>query len=403
MNGSTLVQKLTFGYDPEGNRTSKTDQNNVVTPYGYDQANRLTSYNSTSPTYAYNGDGLRTSKTGSGTTTQETWDVAEGLPLLLQDGTTSYVTGLGGLPLEQVVGKTTSYYHQDRIGSTRAITSSNGGVASTYTYDAYGNLTGSTGTLSNPFQYAGQYTDSESGLQYDRARYYDATVGGFISRDPAAGATRQPYGYVANSPVNQSDPSGLGLVQAGNALLGGAHDVAQNVPAALAYIALGTVVNEHDKLVSGDPLKVTSAVLDILAMASPLAIGLAGKVAIIGVESGAVGAESLAAEGSAVAAESAGVSAGEQAALNRALGNAWRDQLAGELEQLGRDVQTEVYKATPFGRRFIDVDVAQGGRSLGGIEAKFGNSPYTPLRQLKDVWLWMRQGYRVDLVRYPQG
>ena len=146
------------------------------------------------------------------------------------------------------------------------------------------------------FQYAGQYSDSESGLQYDRARYYDPAVGGFISRDPAAAATRQPYGYEADSPINGSDPGGLGLLDAGNALLGGAHDVAQNVPAALAYIALGTAVNEHDKLVSGDPLQVTSAVVDILALAFPLAIGLAGKVAIIGAESAAVGAESAAAE-----------------------------------------------------------------------------------------------------------
>jgi RHS repeat-associated protein len=265
MNGSTLVQKLTFGYDPEGNRKSKTDQNNILTTYGYDQANRLSSYNSASPNYAYNGDGLRMSKTVSGTTTQQTWDVAEGLPLLLQDGTTSYVTGLGGLPLEQITSKTTSYYHQDRIGSTRAITSSNGSVASTYTYDAYGNVTGSTGTLSNPLQYAGQYTDAESGLQYDRARYYDPTVGGFLSRDPAAAATRQPYGYVANSPVNGSDPSGLGLLEAANALLGGAHDVAQNVPAAFEYLALGWVVNEHDLLTSGDPLKVAVGELNVYA------------------------------------------------------------------------------------------------------------------------------------------
>lgn len=213
MSGSTVVQKFTYGYDPEGNRTTRTDQNGVVTTYGYDQANRLIKYNLTSPTYAYNGDGLRMSKTVSGTATQQTWDVAEGLPLLLQDGTTSYVTGLGGLPLEQIAGKTASYYHQDRIGSTRATTSSNGSVTATYTYDAYGNVTSSTGTLTNPFQYAGQYTDSESGLQYDRARYYDASVGGFLSRDTALGTTRQPYAYAGNSPNNSSDPTGLGSVK----------------------------------------------------------------------------------------------------------------------------------------------------------------------------------------------
>jgi hypothetical protein len=120
-----------------------------------------------------------------------------------------------------------------------------------------------------------------------------------VGRDPASSATRQPYSYLDNSPVNGSDPSGLGLVAAAGALLGDAHDVARNVPAALAYIGLATVVNEHDKLLSGDPLKVTSAVLDILAMASPLAVGLAGKIAL-------VGAESVAAEGELSVASSAG-------------------------------------------------------------------------------------------------
>ncbi len=43
-------------------------------------------------------------------------------------------------------------------------------------YDAYENLKSSTGSTSNPFQYAGQYTDSESGLQYLRARYYDPST-----------------------------------------------------------------------------------------------------------------------------------------------------------------------------------------------------------------------------------
>jgi RHS repeat-associated protein len=199
------------------------------------------------------------------------------------------VTGLGGLPLEQIAGNTTSYYHQDRIGSTRSISNASGSVVSTYSYDAYGNVTSSTGSLVNPFRFAGQYMDSESGLQYDRARYYDPNFGGFVSRDPAAAATRQPYEYVANSPVNGSDPGGLGLLEGANALLGGGQDIAQNVPAALAYIGLGTIVNEHDKLVSGDPLQVTSAVLDILALASPMAVGLAGKVALIGTESAAAG------------------------------------------------------------------------------------------------------------------
>ncbi|HEX9545692.1 MAG TPA: hypothetical protein VF942_00050, partial [Acidimicrobiales bacterium] len=52
--------------------------------------------------YAYDGTGLRASKTVASTGTQETWDVAEGLPLLLVDGSVDYVYGPGGVPLEQV-------------------------------------------------------------------------------------------------------------------------------------------------------------------------------------------------------------------------------------------------------------------------------------------------------------
>jgi hypothetical protein len=51
---------------------------------------------------------------------------------------------------------------------------------------------------------------------------------------------------------------------------------------------------------------------------------------------------------------------------NRAAGNAFRDEIAGALRAEGREVATEVYKATPFGKRFIDSEVSQGGQVLGG-------------------------------------
>jgi RHS repeat-associated protein len=58
-------------------------------------------------------------------------------------------------------------------------------------------------------QYAGQYTDAESGLQYERARYYDPTTGQFLSRDPMGAITRESYGYVHGNPLNLVDPTGL--------------------------------------------------------------------------------------------------------------------------------------------------------------------------------------------------
>src|SRR5205807_4037827 len=164
---------------------------------------------STSGAYAYNGDGLRTSKTINGTATNFTWDVADGLPLVLTDGSNAYVYGPDGRPLEQINGSSAVFFHQDQLGSTRALTDATGTVVATYSYDNYGNTTGTTGTATTPLQFAGQYHDNESGLYYLRARYYDPTTAQFLSKDPLAALTRDPYTYTDGNPLNLTDPTGL--------------------------------------------------------------------------------------------------------------------------------------------------------------------------------------------------
>jgi len=201
----------------------------------------------------------------------------------MQDASTTYITGLSGEPLEQITSTgTPTYYYQDRLGSTRTLTNAKGSVVATYSYDAYGNVTPSSGAPINPFQYAGQYSDSESGLQYERTRYYDPVVGGFVNRDPAAAKTRQPYAYSANSPVNASDPTGLGVLEAGQATLGGGNDLAQSalgvVGQALeqdAFFLADWADTEHDRLVSGNPLAVTVGVADVFATVFTIGAGFA--------------------------------------------------------------------------------------------------------------------------------
>ena len=53
--------------------------------------------------YAYNGEGLRASQTINGTTSYLAWDPTESTPLILSDGTNSYIYGPGGLPVEQII------------------------------------------------------------------------------------------------------------------------------------------------------------------------------------------------------------------------------------------------------------------------------------------------------------
>jgi RHS repeat-associated protein len=406
----------TYTYNSRGDRTGSTT-GSATTTYGYDEASRLTSYTSSSEasTYKYNGDGLRMSKTVNGVTTPFTWDSAGSTPLLLSDGTTDYIYGANGTPIEQetarqaisLVGDTTAtgatgttsltvnlppgvqagdqvyvdssqsagttvsapsaytliasvatggttpkgstsvfrhtvvagdisvtltyggtssvkavvladyrgvdaslpvdvfatsqaagsttvvgpsvssayandrllvfqgargtfspstwtapsgtteqvqvnslanvsagfadqalsasgatgtrtstlgvsanlttvvvaipqppsvlFYQTDQLGTTRMLTDSAGVVRGTFSYDAYGNLMGSSGSYMTSLGWGGQYHDSESGLIYLRARLFDPQTGQFLTVDPDVEATRAPYIYVSDDPLKGVD------------------------------------------------------------------------------------------------------------------------------------------------------------------------------------------------------
>jgi RHS repeat-associated protein len=208
----------TYAYDELGERTKTTPEKGGATTYGYDQAGNMISAErpekesipKIADSYAYNGEGLRASQTISGTTTYMAWDLAEGLPLLLSDGTNSYIYGPEGLPIEQISsGGTVTYLHHDQQGSTRLLTGSAGTLTGSTTFDSYGNEIGSTGTSTTPLGYDAQYTSSDTGLIYMRARTYDPATGQFLTIDPLVGETGAPYNYTEDNPVNGVDPSGM--------------------------------------------------------------------------------------------------------------------------------------------------------------------------------------------------
>lgn len=234
--------------------------------YGYDQADRLTSYGSgsTSATYTYNGDGLRTNKAVNGVTQPEVWDLAEGMPIMLTDGTNSYVTGPDGLPIEQVNGTGVTYLYQDQLGSTRGLLDGSGNTVGTYTYGPFGDVQSHTGTATTPFGYAGQYTDADSGLQYLRARYYDSSTGQFLTVDPLVAITGEAYSYAADAPINNVDPSGL--------------DCSLGNPAGCAGNAGGWLYNSAGSITFGSSLIAGAA--SRAAFLEPV-VAIAGGVSIV--------------------------------------------------------------------------------------------------------------------------
>jgi RHS repeat-associated protein len=119
--------------------------------------------------------------------------------------------GQSALSVEQIKNTTGEvlYLHHNQAGGTRLLTGSTGKAEATFSYGPYGTLTGATGTAATPLGYDAQYTNTDSGLVYMRARVYDPATGQFLTVDLAVSVTQAPYNYGGDNPINEQDRTGL--------------------------------------------------------------------------------------------------------------------------------------------------------------------------------------------------
>ena len=109
----------------------------------------------------------------------------------------------------------TYYYGCNAQGDVVTLFTGNGNIYATYSYDAWGRVLASSGTMAdvNPLRYRGYYYDTETGFYYLQSRYYDPIVKRFLNAD-SYGSTGQGFlgynmfAYCGNNPVNRDDPSG---------------------------------------------------------------------------------------------------------------------------------------------------------------------------------------------------
>ncbi len=122
---------------------------------------------------------------------------------------TKYQNGLGiDDKLKVSINGTAKYFITDHLGSTVGLTNQSGAITEQTSYDSFGNA---ATNLSTRYQFTGREFDNFTGLQYSRARWYDAKTGRFVSEDPIGfgGGDVNLYGYVWNNSQNFVDPSGL--------------------------------------------------------------------------------------------------------------------------------------------------------------------------------------------------
>ncbi|MEN5326736.1 RHS repeat-associated core domain-containing protein [Pseudomonas sp. TWI549] len=213
-----------YDYDAFGNliRERRGRAQTLVTEYRYDSQHRLiglTRPDGTTATYQYDAFGRRIRKTVDGQTTEFFW---QGDHLIAESSPTqhrSFIYEPGTFrPLAMLDGKGPKracpfYYQLDHLGTPQELTDYSGDIVWSAKYSAYGKVTSlelaSEDYLNQPLRFQGQYFDDESGLHYNRHRYYDPDVGRYLTPDPVklAGGLNQ-YRYVPN-PTGWVDPLGL--------------------------------------------------------------------------------------------------------------------------------------------------------------------------------------------------
>lgn len=112
----------------------------------------------------------------------------------------------------------TRYVHTDQLTSSNIVTNALGDIDETLDYFPFGSLRMDSGPYSDQRKFIGQEYDSDTGLNYLNSRYYDSSIGKFISEDPSFLGLKfnldnpqetNSYSYAGNNPITGSDPTGL--------------------------------------------------------------------------------------------------------------------------------------------------------------------------------------------------
>jgi RHS repeat-associated protein len=217
----TQVGSTSYTYDANGNMTNRGIQ--IITWNVDNQPATISGGTS----FVYDGKGNRVEETTGGQTTVY---INQYYQKNITTGVVTTYYYLGSQLVAQNTGSTLRYVGQDNVGSTSTMTTSTGTLDSSISYYPFGAV--ESGSVNTVKQFTGQILDS-TGLYYYNARYYDPTIGRFISADTVLQNYDNPqtlnrYSYCQNNPLTYNDPTGHFAIFAAMAI-GAAIGAAVNV------------------------------------------------------------------------------------------------------------------------------------------------------------------------------
>ncbi|NUP10715.1 MAG: RHS repeat protein [Polyangiaceae bacterium] len=215
-----------YSYDADGYLIQRTLSDGATWIYSWSAQGHLkevTRPDKRKVTFDYDGLGRRVRKAFDGRITEYVWDGDELVHERTQDATgkeqplVTWVFEPGTFsPIAKFEGRKRFGVVSDQLGVPSALVTETGTLAWRAQLDVYGvpheevGVSEAADRTENPWRFPGQYADPETGLYYNRFRYYDPDAGRYISEDPLglrAGDTN-PFSY-PDDPWGYWDPYGL--------------------------------------------------------------------------------------------------------------------------------------------------------------------------------------------------
>ena len=224
LNQYKTVGDTIYTFDADGNLVEERSPD-VTTAYSYDDENRLIAVTRGPDewAYTYNALGQRVANTKNGVSTFNIIDPV-GLGNLVgeYDESGEMVNGYDygfGLVSHNTT-EVTNFYTFDALGNTSELTNITGNILNSYSYEPFGAVLYQSESLSNPFQFVGEFGVMMEGhdLSFMRARVYDPSTGRFTQSDPiGVSGGINLLKYSMNNPIIYIDPNGLSAgCKAGN-------------------------------------------------------------------------------------------------------------------------------------------------------------------------------------------